>query len=56
MSKNLIARRVSQCVMVGNIAIGGGAPIVVQSMTNTDTVDAAGTAQQVFELAQAGSE
>ena len=56
MSKNLITRRVSQCVMVGNIAIGGGAPIVVQSMTNTDTVDAAGTAQQVFELAQAGSE
>lgn len=42
--------------MVGNVAIGGGAPIVVQSMTNTDTVDAAGTARQVFELAQAGSE
>jgi (E)-4-hydroxy-3-methylbut-2-enyl-diphosphate synthase len=42
--------------MVGNIAIGGGAPIVVQSMTNTDTADAAGTARQVFELAQAGSE
>ena len=42
--------------MVGNIAIGGDAPIVVQSMTNTDTVDAAGTARQVFELAQAGSE
>ena len=42
--------------MVGNIAVGGDAPIVVQSMTNTDTVDAAGTAQQVFELAQAGSE
>ena len=42
--------------MVGNIAVGGAAPIVVQSMTNTDTVDAAGTARQVFELAQAGSE
>lgn len=42
--------------MVGNIAIGGDAPIVVQSMTNTDTVDAAGTARQVFDLARAGSE
>jgi (E)-4-hydroxy-3-methylbut-2-enyl-diphosphate synthase len=42
--------------MVGGIAIGGGMPVVVQSMTNTDTADAQGTAQQVFELAQAGSE
>ena len=42
--------------MVGGIAIGGGAPVVVQSMTNTDTADAQGTARQVFELAQAGSE
>ena len=38
------------------VAIGGGAPIVVQSMTNTDTADAAGTARQVLELARAGSE
>ncbi|MDQ3267666.1 MAG: flavodoxin-dependent (E)-4-hydroxy-3-methylbut-2-enyl-diphosphate synthase [Pseudomonadota bacterium] len=53
---SIIPRRATQRVMVGNIAIGGGAPIVVQSMTNTDTVDAAGTARQVFELAQAGSE
>jgi len=51
-----IQRRTAQRAMVGNIAIGGGAPIVVQSMTNTDTADATGTAQQVFELAQAGSE
>ena len=51
-----IQRRVAQRVMVGTIAIGGDAPIVVQSMTNTDTVDAAGTARQVFELAQSGSE
>ena len=36
--------------------MGGGAPIVVQSMTNTDTADAAATAQQVYELANAGSE
>ncbi|BBJ22601.1 flavodoxin-dependent (E)-4-hydroxy-3-methylbut-2-enyl-diphosphate synthase [Candidatus Nitrotoga sp. AM1P] len=56
MSQHSIPRRTTQRVMVGNIAIGGGAPIVVQSMTNTDTVDAAGTARQVFELAQAGSE
>ena len=55
MSHVVIRRRVTPCVMVGDIAIGG-APIVVQSMTNTDTVDAEGTAQQVFELAQAGSE
>ncbi len=56
MSQAIIQRRVAQRVMVGTIAIGGDAPIVVQSMTNTDTVDAAGTARQVFELAQAGSE
>ncbi len=42
--------------MAGNIAIGGGAPVVVQSMTNTDTANAKGTAQQVYELARAGSE
>jgi len=56
MSQHPIPRRATQRVMVGNIAIGGGAPIVVQSMTNTDTVDAVGTARQVYELAQAGSE
>jgi (E)-4-hydroxy-3-methylbut-2-enyl-diphosphate synthase len=43
-------------VMVGKIQVGGGAPVVVQSMTNTDTADAAGTARQCLELAQAGSE
>ena len=42
--------------MVGGIAIGGGAPIVVQSMTNTDTADAEATARQVRALAEAGSE
>jgi len=43
-------------VKVGKVQVGGGAPVVVQSMTNTDTADAAATAQQCFELAQAGSE
>jgi (E)-4-hydroxy-3-methylbut-2-enyl-diphosphate synthase len=42
--------------MVGNVAVGGGAPIVVQSMTNTDTADVAGTVAQVAALARAGSE
>ncbi|MDH4095588.1 MAG: flavodoxin-dependent (E)-4-hydroxy-3-methylbut-2-enyl-diphosphate synthase [Betaproteobacteria bacterium] len=49
-------RRMSRRVMVGPVAIGGGAPVVVQSMTNTDTADAAATAQQVAELWRAGSE
>jgi (E)-4-hydroxy-3-methylbut-2-enyl-diphosphate synthase len=43
-------------VAVGPVTIGGGAPVVVQSMTNTDTADAEGTARQVRELAEAGSE
>jgi (E)-4-hydroxy-3-methylbut-2-enyl-diphosphate synthase len=43
-------------VQVGNITVGGGAPIVVQSMTNTDTADVESTAQQVAALARAGSE
>jgi len=51
-----ISRRVSVGVKIGPVTIGGGAPIVVQSMTNTDTADAATTATQVAELANAGSE
>jgi (E)-4-hydroxy-3-methylbut-2-enyl-diphosphate synthase len=43
-------------VKVGAVQIGGGAPVVVQSMTMTDTADAAATAQQCIELAEAGSE
>src|SRR6195256_5494316 len=43
-------------VIVGNVAVGGGAPIVVQSMTNTDTADVAGTVAQVAALSRAGSE
>jgi (E)-4-hydroxy-3-methylbut-2-enyl-diphosphate synthase len=49
-------RRRSRQVRVGGVAIGGGAPIVVQSMTNTDTADLTATVQQVAELARAGSE
>jgi (E)-4-hydroxy-3-methylbut-2-enyl-diphosphate synthase len=49
-------RRVSRAVRVGGVVIGGGAPIVVQSMTNTDTVDVPATVAQVAELARAGSE
>src|SRR5260221_7265809 len=51
-----MARRNSTQVMVGRVAIGGGAPVVVQSMTNTDTADAEVTARQVEALARAGSE
>ena len=43
-------------VKVGNVRVGGGAPVVVQSMTNTDTADVAATVQQCVELAGAGSE
>jgi len=49
-------RKITHQVMVGNVKVGGGAPIVVQSMTNTDTADASGTAKQIMELADAGSE
>ncbi len=56
MSHLHIIRRQTTSVRVGDIYIGGDAPIVIQSMTNTDTADAAGTAKQVYELAQAGSE
>ena len=51
-----LARRLSRRVEVGGVVIGGGAPVVVQSMTNTDTADAESTAEQVYELARAGSE
>ena len=51
-----IQRRRSVQVSIGPVRVGGTAPIVVQSMTNTDTADAEGTAQQVKSLARAGSE
>jgi (E)-4-hydroxy-3-methylbut-2-enyl-diphosphate synthase len=51
-----LPRRRTRQVRVAHVTIGGGAPVMVQSMTNTDTADAAATARQVHELAQAGSE
>ena len=52
----IIKRRQSMAVNVGGVFVGGNHPIVVQSMTNTDTSDAISTANQVIELARAGSE
>lgn len=49
-------RRASVGVKVGSVRIGGSAPVVVQSMTNTDTADEIATTEQVFQLARAGSE
>jgi len=49
-------RRPSVEVRVGKVTVGGGAPVVVQSMTNTDTADVEGTFHQVRDLARAGSE
>ncbi len=51
-----IKRRKTVAVRVGSVVVGGGAPVVVQSMTNTDTADAASTARQIIDLARAGSE
>ena len=48
-------RRTSHATMIGHVAIGGTAPVVVQSMTNTDTADVASTVIQIIELADAGS-
>ena len=49
-------RRTSVACRIGGVTMGAGAPVVVQSMTNTDTADAVGTAEQVAALARAGSE
>jgi (E)-4-hydroxy-3-methylbut-2-enyl-diphosphate synthase len=51
-----IRRHDTHAVKVGPVVIGGGAPVVVQSMTNTDTADVEATVRQVIELADAGSE
>src|SRR5947209_9486431 len=51
-----IQRRKSVTVKIGNVRVGSDSPLVVQSMTNTDTADVEGTIQQVAQLAQAGSE
>ncbi len=49
-------RRTTPTVMVGTVPVGSAHPVVVQSMTNTDTADAGATIHQVAELARAGSE
>src|ERR1051326_157951 len=49
-------RHKTVAVQVGNVTVGGGAPVVGQSMNNTDTADGDGTARQVAALARAGSE
>jgi (E)-4-hydroxy-3-methylbut-2-enyl-diphosphate synthase len=51
-----LARHNTTAVQVGSVTVGGGAPVVVQSMTNTDTADVDGTVRQVAALARAGSE
>jgi (E)-4-hydroxy-3-methylbut-2-enyl-diphosphate synthase len=51
-----IQRRKSVTVKIGNVRVGGDAPVVVQSMTNTDTADIPGSIQQIAQLARAGSE
>jgi len=52
----MIRRRLAVAVKVGAVALGSDAPVVVQSMTNTDTADVEGTVQQIAALARAGSE
>ena len=56
MSNGNINRRKSNVVKVGNVSIGGENPIVVQSMTDTNTSDIKKTSSQILELAKAGSE
>lgn len=56
MSEWLTDRRQSVAVNVGGVRVGGANPIVVQSMTNTDTADVAATTEQILQLARAGSE
>jgi (E)-4-hydroxy-3-methylbut-2-enyl-diphosphate synthase len=51
-----IARHPTYAVPIGDVVLGGGAPVVVQSMTNTDTADVDATVRQVIELAETGSE
>ncbi|MCH2676969.1 MAG: flavodoxin-dependent (E)-4-hydroxy-3-methylbut-2-enyl-diphosphate synthase, partial [Alphaproteobacteria bacterium] len=57
MMKNLAkGKRKSFLVKVGSVCVGGNSPIVVQSMTNTDTADVASTVQQIISLSSSGSE
>ena len=50
-----LQRRLTRSVRIGGVQVGGGAAVVVQSMTNTDTADVAATTRQVAELWRAGS-
>jgi (E)-4-hydroxy-3-methylbut-2-enyl-diphosphate synthase len=52
----ILIKKPTYQVMVGSVPVGGGSPIVVQSMTNTDTADVEKTVEQVFDLWKAGSE
>jgi (E)-4-hydroxy-3-methylbut-2-enyl-diphosphate synthase len=56
MNTPFFSRHKTHAVQVGTFTIGGGAPVVVQSMTNTDTADRHSTAEQIMQLARAGSE
>ena len=53
---NKISRRKSSVIKVGNVPIGGGSPISVQSMTNTNTEDVKSTVKQVKELEEVGAD
>ena len=55
-NEGAVSRRLTRCVSIGKVVVGGESPVVVQSMTNTDTVDVLKTAIQCAELARAGSE
>ncbi len=52
----MIQRRISKSIKIGDVTIGGGAPIVVQSMTKTDTRDVRATVAQIKELEDSGCE
>ena len=56
MHETVIPRKLTPKVLVGDVPVGGNAPVVVQSMTNTDTADIEATTRQVIELSEAGSE
>lgn len=56
LSNSLVTRRSTRTVRIGHVTVGGDSPVVIQSMTNTDTVDVVKTAIQCAELARAGSE
>ena len=55
-SKSPIVRRKSRQIMVGNVPVGGDAPIAVQSMTNTETCDVDATLKQIAELEAVGAD